>query len=143
MQSDPRGMLLDVSDQVRQFAGSPSILIVTPLGYLNHLYGYGDQSPLNRMDPTGEAVPIVIVAWTTATGAVAQGLTTAMRGGSLEEVGSAVAGGAMLGFGIGVGTITGTLSGAALGGLFGIVGDAMTAADALGSEGDGLDRSCE
>ena len=134
IQADPRGILLDFFDPARQLSISPSFLILTPLGYVNHLYGYVDQNPLNGVDPTGEVAPIVIVAGASAAGAVAQGLTTALRGGSIGDVGSAIVGGAILGAGIGIGAATGTLSGAAIGGLIGIAGDAITAADTLGYE---------
>lgn len=52
----------------------------------------------------------------------------------MPDVGSAIVGGVILGAGIGIGAVTGTLSGAAIGGIIGIAGDAISAGSVLGDE---------
>lgn len=55
IQADPRGILLDFSDPLRQVAkiGVP-IPFNKQLGYLNHNYNYSDSNPITGFDPTGE-----------------------------------------------------------------------------------------
>jgi len=97
-------------------------------------YGYVYQNPLRYTDPTGEFAPLVVIGGGALVGAVAQGVTTAINGGSVSDVGSAIVGGAILGAGIGIGAVTGTLSGVAIGGILGVAGDAISAGGALGDE---------
>ncbi len=97
-------------------------------------FGYVGGNPVMRIDPTGEAFPVAIIGGLAVVGAIAQGATTAINGGSLGDIGSAIVGGAILGAGVGIGAVTGTLSGMAIGGIIGFAGDAISAGGALGSD---------
>jgi len=60
MTEDPVGLLQNYSNPLRQLSANfgASIPVVTRSVSLNHVYGYTDQNPLVRMDPTGEWVVV-------------------------------------------------------------------------------------
>jgi RHS repeat-associated protein len=107
-----------------------------PIGLLGggNLYGYSNQNSLFYFDATGKHPAVVVIGGAAIAGAVSQGLTTAIRGGTAGEIGSAIVGGAILGAGIGIGAFSGTFSGAVIGGLIGLGGDAIAAGDTLGDD---------
>ena len=65
IQSDPRGITLDFSDPMRMIATSTGISAPSTSSLIgnNHLYNYGNNSPMMYTDPTGEFVPFAAIWW--------------------------------------------------------------------------------
>jgi len=104
----------------------------------SNLYGYVANDPVNFIDPNGKLAPALAVGLGAGVGALAQGITTAMNGGSIGDVGSAMLGGALLGASMTAGAITGGVGGLLWGTGMGLGLDAITVSgiisDANGSE---------
>ncbi|WP_444944676.1 RHS repeat-associated core domain-containing protein [Microbulbifer sp. ZKSA006] len=56
IQSDPRGTILDFSDEKRKLSQKNGVVVpkISEKFYLNHVYGYVSQNPISNFDYTGE-----------------------------------------------------------------------------------------